>query len=141
MRLFLALCAVVFAAGIVSAADKLWSVPGIVNTTGLATVISCTNGDGIASTVEVTVIDVNAGACGLGNASIAPGESHSFATQGVAFLSGETNLSACTINGGWGQIIGGRDVFCTAYVVDPSNNPPSAGWQLNIVSKARQRGD
>lgn len=127
------------------AGTNVWAVPGIINN-GLATVLSCTNGDAVPASVTATIFT----RAGVQNAtatapSIAAGATVNFATQPVAVLgipdSLNINLATSVTRGGSAKITAPSKVYCSAYIADPVGDPPTVGWQLNIVKKTSQKGD
>jgi len=141
--LFTTLLGIAISASTAFAVDKVWSIPGVINSGGLATVFSCTNGNATPATVIVNLRD-NSGtnAANVSSGLAANDAMIDFATQSVAMLSGETVIpGAPTLVSGSAAITATSGVYCTAYVVDSTNNPPSVAWPLTIVSKTKQKGD
>jgi hypothetical protein len=122
-----------------SAANRVWSVPGVINN-GLATVVSCTNGGSSPASVTVEMFNETTGATGTGNASILAGHAHSFASQPVASLPGATNLGSADIRGGFARITAPSSVYCAAYVISPAGDPPALFSTLPVIKKNRQKG-
>ncbi len=146
MRTFLRTAALVLlvsgAASQASAADKIWSVSGVVNN-GLATVFTCTNGGTAAANMKVDVFRKDATFDATGTVSIAPGATKSIGTKTVAALPGgiDLDLGANIIHGGSARITAPSGVFCTALIIDPSGTPPVTFSTLNIFKKTTQKGD
>jgi hypothetical protein len=122
-----------------SAGNRIWSVPGVINN-GLATVVSCTNGGSSPAGVTVDMFNETTGASGTGNFSIPAGQSHSFGSQPVAALPGLTDLGSGDIRGGSARISAPSSVFCAAYVISPSGDPPAVFATLPVIKKNRQKG-
>jgi hypothetical protein len=73
---------------------------------------------------------------------VAANATATFGSKGVAAIPAlDANLNGPLQQSGSARITAPTGVFCTAYVVDPFNDPPSVGWQLTIVSKIKQKGD
>jgi hypothetical protein len=142
IRLPLAVLLAVLASGVASqawAGSRVWSVPGVINN-GLATVVSCTNGGSGPTNVTVQLFDETTGMSGSASATIPAGTSHSFGSQPVAALPGLTNLASGDIRGGFARITAASGVFCAAYVVSPTGDPPSVFSSLPVIKKNRQKG-
>jgi hypothetical protein len=114
-------------------------VPGVINN-GLATVVSCTNGGTTASSVTVEMFNQTMGLSGTGNTSIPAGQSHTFGSQLVAALPGLTNLGAGDIRGGSARITAASGVFCAAYVISPTGDPPAVFSGLPVIKRNNQKG-
>lgn len=146
MRTFLRTAALVLlvlgAASQAPAADKIWSVSGVVND-GLATVFTCTNGGTAAATMKVDVFRKDGTSDATGTVSVAPGATKSIGTKNVFALPGgvDLELGDTIIHGGSARITVPSGVFCTAFIVDPVSNPPATLSTLNIFKKTTQKGD
>jgi hypothetical protein len=127
------------AASQASAANRVWSVPGVIND-GLATAVSCTNGGNSPAGVTVEMFNETTGTSGTGNFSIPAGQSHSFVSQPVASLPGATNLGSADIRGGSARITAPSGVYCAAYVISPAGDPPAVFSTLPVIKKNRQKG-
>ena len=126
-----------------SAADKVWSVPGVMND-GLATVFSCTNGGTSAANVKVELFAADGTANASATVNVASGATADFATQNVAafpFGSIEANLSSSTMHSGSARITAPSGVYCTAGLFDQTNNPPTSMRALPVIKKTTQKGD
>jgi len=126
-----------------SAGDKIWSVSGVVNN-GLATVFSCTNATTAPVTVKVDVFLPNGTLDVTGSVNnVASNATVDLATKNVLSMVGgiELDMVASTMHSGSARIIVPSGVFCTAYVVDPVNNPPTSMKTLPVIKKTNQKGD
>lgn len=129
------------AASQASAADKIWSVPGVINN-GVATVFSCTNGGTAPASVTVSLFNSNGSAGPTGTATIAVNATADFGTATVAALGTlDVNLGAGTMLSSSARISAPSGVYCTAYVIDRASDPPAVAWSLKVVKKTTQKGD
>ncbi len=124
----------------------LYSVPGVVNN-GLATVFACTNAGDVSVTVGVEVFGP-AGGASLNNpavtaTSLAPGATLMSGTQTLNALSIDANLGIGLVLKGSARVLATvkKGIICSAFLGDPSGNPPGVLTSLSVVAKTKQRGD
>lgn len=123
----------------------LYSVPGVIRATGLATFFSCTSTDTASMQVGVEVF-ASAGGAPINDPvatslSVAPGATVIFGSVAVG-ISISSDLGVGSISKGSARVLAtSRKLVCTAFVADQSNAPPTSSWQLNILKKKTQKGD
>jgi len=125
------------------AADKQWHVTGVIND-GLATVFTCTNRSTMAQSVTVTVYNKAGGVDASGTiGSIAPQATVNFGSNAVVSFGGgiDFNLGVSTpLHSGSAVVSAPAKVYCTAFVIDPTNPVPTTTFTLPMFKSATQKG-
>jgi hypothetical protein len=124
-------------------AKTVYSVTSVVNNGNLSTYFTCTNVGGGDVRIGVEVF----GAAGV--ALNDPSASSLLLPPGVTKIFGTSTAFALAIDGllapgitpiGSARILATSNrIVCTAFVMDPNNTIPNAGWQLTIVAKTKQK--
>jgi hypothetical protein len=122
--LVLGFCAVI-APRLATAADVIYTVPGVINGWAVGTLVTCTAVK-VAQTVTVEAFDSEGAAAGTGTLSIASNNSRTFATVPVAGLNVDSNLASPTIKAGYAQVSStSKALVCTAYLADTAHSNPA----------------
>ena len=99
--------------------------------TGTATVVSCSNVSGVATTIRVLILDGAGSVAGDETFVLAHGESDRIATH-ATFLGGELSLDTGEVSDGVINIESLQSaVFCSFTVVPAAG--PAAGFPLNAI--------
>jgi hypothetical protein len=126
--------------------QHIFSVSGVINNVNLAAYISCTNADTQAVTVGVEVFGP-AGGASLNVAastaiSVAAGATVLFGTTTSSWATVDANLATGPVSKGSARILAtSKKLVCSAFLVDPSGQPPVSIANLTIVAKVKQKGD
>ena len=146
-RLVLAACisAITFStahAGITDPAPSnfvhVWTIPGVQNNVNVGTAFVCTATETNAVSIEVFnaagVLQSNGA-----SATLAPGESATFVTQGLPNLVSAQDLGVSSSFQGSGRVVASSTkVICAAMLMDTSGSLIS---ELPILKKNKQKGD
>lgn len=121
--------------------NHVWTVPGLIETSSLSTVVSCTNSTTGSVTIGVEVYGPTGGYI-VGNSTVAaPSGTVLIATGAAPNLALDVDLNAGTVDKGHGRILAttSKGVLCNAFLVDGANGRPAAN--LAIVKRTAQKGD
>jgi hypothetical protein len=125
--------------------QHVFTVPGVMATTTLATMFHCTNLDAQAVTIGVELFgDAGGGPyndAAATSASVAIGATVLFGTSPlVGAIPGDLDLGGGGMGRGSARILAtSKKIACTAAVLDPVNAPPTSGWHLTIIAKTKQK--
>jgi hypothetical protein len=122
----------------------LFSVPGVVKTSKLDTVVCCSAVSKKAPfTIGFEVFDtVGDRVAGPGFLGGGEGGSGCFATGLIVSTPVNYLNSVPTMVGGSMRITSTiKEVICSVFIVDNTNNPPQSMVSLSVVSKVKQKGD
>jgi len=124
----------------------LYSVPGVVlGGAGLDTFFGCTSTDSAPMQAGVELFGPGGGApendAAATSLTVGPGATVVFGTGAAVGILIDSNLGGCCSNGSARILATSKKLSCTAYVADSGNAPPTTSWQLNILSKLKQKGD
>lgn len=125
----------------------IWSVPGVIDTGGIATFFACTNTTDAAIRVGVEVFGPAGGAAindpSATSLNVAPSATVLFGTGGAVGLSVSGTLGAGIISKGSGRVLAtvSKGIICSAFLADPNNDPVTSMSALTIVKKTRQKGN
>ena len=123
--------------------DKVYTVPGVVHTSSLATVFHCTNsyptGYGSVS-MHVEVWDSDGQLAGSATFNLAGGASGIITTGTISALIADANANVADGTQGSASIAGDKRLLCTAYVTS-RNATPEYMNSLPVIVKNKQRGD
>ena len=122
----------------------LYSVPGVIDSGGLATYFSCTSTD--TAQVQVCVEVFTSSGFQISNdcsstsvsRSVAPGATVLFGTNAAAWVSVDSVVGGST-KGSARIVATSKKLACTAFVADLANTPPTSAWQLTIIAKTKQK--
>ena len=123
-----------------------YSVPGVINNGTIATFIACTNGNTTSVTVGVEIYQADGTLLNTASTtaiSVGPNATVLFGTtaSNPATLAIDANLAPGAVTKGSAHIVtSGTKIFCSAFLADPTGNPPVAMTTLSIIKKASQRG-
>ena len=118
----------------------LYHFAGAVNNTTAsvdrATVVQCTNvDDEEASEVELQLFQYNATSVYTGTINVDPLDTATFESSSVDFYAADVVMSTGFVEQGYGRILTEhRNVICTAQTIDPSNTPPTWGFNLPLYA-------
>lgn len=126
----------------------LWSIPYVLNTAGLATVVACTN---VNTKVPAVIIGVEVfnhlGAAendvSATSLSVPAGTTVTFGTAGLLAFGNDSNLGVSSLVRASARVLAtvGRGIICNAAIIDALNAPPTSMTNVNIVKKTTQKGD
>lgn len=122
--------------------DHVYSVPGVVHTTYLATVFQCTSTEptGVGGqSVTVEVFDASGLLAGATQASLGGGQTVLFTTGNVASLQPNVQMGVTGPLQGSARIMGSKKMVCAAYVMSPGSVPGYMN-SLPMVAKLKQKG-
>jgi hypothetical protein len=122
--------------------DHVWTVPGLMNTSGgLATVIACTNAGTSSNTIGVEVYGSTGTFVTDASISVAPSATVTFATIAITGMSIDANMATGTISKGHARIYGDSKtgVLCSAFLADGVSGLPTN--TLTVAKKTKQKGD
>ncbi len=144
----LALSSASFAQGIgTKVPGYTFTVPGVLNTTALATVFQCTNMSPLGSGVLNFEVDLFASDGSLANSAavtLGGGETKIIATQPLGSMATDATLFTPSGGGtpvvaGAARILGGKLMICAASVMSASVNPSYLN-ALPVIRKKLQHG-
>lgn len=148
-RLVLAAIAILAAAPGAGRADLgdstgvYWGVPGVMNTTNLATLFQCSNPSTTDSHVmAVFVFDGTGSVVGANSALLPPGGSATMSTQTISSLvsTDYVNLGIAPLTTVLGAArVGLKQLICTAWVMSNGTSPGHMN-PLPILKTTKQRG-
>ncbi len=121
----------------------LYSVPGVIRSSGLSTFFSCTSTDTATMQVGVELFGPPGGApandAAATSLSVAPGATVIFGTGGAAGISISSNLGGSFSKGSARILATSKKLACTAFLADDGNAPPTSMAQLTIIAKLKQK--
>jgi hypothetical protein len=136
-----ALAATLTLASPAAAQKVVFSVPGIMNTSTLATYFSCT-AVGTSATVTVEAFQNTGTQTGSATTTIAANNSVMFGTSSSAGLSVDQILGSSPIGKGYAQIVStSASLICAAYIAEVNGAPPTTMVSLPVLKKTKQKGD
>src|SRR5438128_1958841 len=121
----------------------LYSVPGLVATGSLQTFFSCTSTDTATMQVGVEIFGPGGGApfndAAATSVNLPPGQTKILATSTAVAFPVSSNVGGTLSTGSARILATSKKLACTAFVVDPANDPPAVAWQLTIIAKLKQK--
>jgi hypothetical protein len=127
-------------AGIVSTpllagTNYLFSVPGVINSTGLGTLFTCTSSSSAPQTVTVEVINNTGVAAGAGSLVVGPQQSVMFGSRIAVGLSVTISTGSPSIVVGSARVLStDKKLMCSAFVADAANAPINSMVSLSVVA-------
>jgi len=122
----------------------LYSVPGVIASSGIGTYFSCTSLEEVA-TIQVGVELFFAGGGAPSNDAVAtslslgPGATRIFGTSAAAGISIDSSLGFLSSKGSARILATSKRLACTAFLADNGNAPPTSMTYLTIISKLKQK--
>jgi hypothetical protein len=116
------------------------SVPGVMETGAIGTMIACTNGGTSTATIGVEVYGSTGGAAiAQGSIPVASKATALFATGGVAGHVIDVNLASPVVSKGHARVVASttRAIVCSPFLVDSNTGMPAAA--LAIMKKYTQK--
>lgn len=128
------------------ASNHLWSIPGVINSGGLGTYVSCTNANINPVRVGVEVFKSDGSSANDTSAtslSIPAGGTALFGTSTAAGFVIDSNLLISSLPKGSARVLATAKshILCTAFVADDTSIPPASMTSLTIVKKVTQKGE
>ncbi len=122
----------------------LYSVPGVINFSGLDTFFACTSTATAPIQVGVELFFPSGGAPAndvvATSLSIGPGATVIFGTGAAVGISIDSSLAGGSFSKGSARILAtSKNLACTAFIADSGNAPPTSMAQLTIIAKTKQK--
>lgn len=121
----------------------LYSVPGVIASTGLDTFFGCTSTDTVTMQVGVELFFSSGGAPAndavATSLSVAPGATVIFGTGSAVGISISSNLGGSFSKGSARILATSKKLACTAFIADISNAPPTSMTYLTVIAKLKQK--
>jgi hypothetical protein len=119
----------------------LFSIPGVYSSTGLCTVIACTNATSGSLNVGVEWFRKDGVSLGVSTVAIASGATATFGSNSTAALTMDALVPADDLLVlGAARVLAttSKGVICNAFVMDYANNPPNQLMQLLVTGPTKQ---
>lgn len=122
---------------------RVFTVPGVMKTAKLDTVIGCTDVDTTGVTLKAQYYDqmgtlLNSAGPNFG---LQPGESIYFATGNIVGIPLSVSFNVTQFYGSARLVATSKKLICTGYVVDNASDPPAVMRTLPMIRGLAQKGD
>jgi hypothetical protein len=121
----------------------LYSVPGVIASTGLDTFFACTSTDTASMQVGIELFASGGGApindAAATSLTLGPGSTVIFGTGPAVGISINSSLGGAGSKGSARILSTSKKLACTVFIADTGNAPPTSMVYLTIIKKTKQK--